>query len=99
MSNVVRSRWATPANARRGSSLPAQPINRGAGGHRRPRPRSAGDVFPVPAGDLLALGQSGERVRDRHLARFITLQPHLIENFTARKTMGLVDNPEQLFSP
>src|SRR6185436_6463036 len=54
-------------------------------------------LFIAP--DLIALGKRRERIRYRHLARFVPLQPHFFKDFAAGKALSLADDIHKFFAP
>src|SRR6266446_10958995 len=55
------------------------------------QPRCSGsDVPPIAADHLVRLGQRGQRVRRRHLAGLVALQPHAIQDFPSGKAARVV---------
>src|SRR5437016_4318897 len=60
---------------------------------------SGGDILPISACDLVGFGERGKRVRYRHLAGLVALQPHLFEDLAAAKATSLFDDREQLITP
>src|SRR5438270_343853 len=60
---------------------------------------SGGDILPISSCDLVALDERGERVRNRHLAGLVALQPHFFEDLGATEAPSLFDDREQLITP
>ena len=52
-------------------------------------------VFPVAPFDLLRLGESRQRVGDRHLAGLVAFQAHLLKYLATAKTAVIANHVEQ----
>src|SRR4051812_17308295 len=82
------------ASPRRRPCAAAGPLFRGLGllPLRPIRMTLAGEIiFPVLAPHLAPLLQRGQRVRDRHLAGLVALQPHLLQDFAAGHAVAAAD--------
>ena len=56
------------------------------------RTSGGGPVLPVFPTYLIALGQSGQGIRHRHLAALIALKAHPLQDLATRQAVALPDN-------
>ena len=60
---------------------------------------SSGAIFPAFSTKLIALGQSGQGIRYRHLAALIALEAHPLQDLAARQAVALSYQFEQRLLP
>src|SRR4051795_8627832 len=59
----------------------------------------SGAILPVFPTHLIALGQSGQSVRHRHLATLVALKAHPLQDLAARQAIALPDYLKQSLPP
>src|SRR4051794_4005146 len=57
-----------------------------------------GSIPAVLSPDLASLGQRRQRVGNRHLARFVAFETHLLEDLATREPAACADYPQQFFA-